>query len=57
VHRVRLDHSIAQKDFSLSKVEVSVLKSFLAGREHPYATWLDNMERWLEVTQGTRQTR
>jgi hypothetical protein len=57
VHRVRLDHSIAQKDFALSRVEVSILKSFLAGREHPYVTWLDNMQRWLEVTQGKGQAR
>lgn len=56
VHRVRLDHSIAQKDFSLSKLEVSILKSFMAGQDHPYAVWLDNMERWLEVTQGKRQS-
>lgn len=56
VHRVRLDHSITQKDFSLSKVEVAILKSFLAGRDHPYTVWLDNMERWLEVTQGKRQS-
>jgi hypothetical protein len=57
VHRVRLDHSISQKDFLLSRVEVNILKSFLAGRDHPYAVWLDNMDRWLEVTQGTRQLR
>jgi hypothetical protein len=56
VHRVRLDHSIATKDFSLSKVEVAILKSFMAGQDHPYAVWLDNMERWLEVTQGKRQS-
>jgi len=56
VHRVRLDHSISQKDFALSKVEVAILKSFLAGREHPYLTWLDDMERWLEVTQGNRKS-
>ena len=57
VHHVRLSRSIPQKDFALSKVEVAILKGFMAGREHPYATWLDDMDRWLEVTQGTRQTR
>ncbi len=57
VHRVRLEHSITQQDYRLAKGEVSILKSFLAGREHPYAVWLDNLERWLEVTQGTRQSR
>jgi hypothetical protein len=52
VHHVRLSHSINQRDFATSKVEVAILRGFLTGREHPYRTWLDNLERWLEVTQG-----
>lgn len=52
VHHVRLTHSINQRDFETSRVEVSILRGFLAGREHPYAAWLDNMDRWLQVTQG-----
>jgi hypothetical protein len=52
VHHVRLSHSINQRDFETSKVEVAILKGFLIGRDHPYSAWLDNMERWLQVTQG-----
>jgi hypothetical protein len=52
VHHVRLSHSINQRDFATSKVEVAILKGFLIGRDHPYGAWLDNMERWLQVTQG-----
>lgn len=52
VHHVRLSHSINQRDFATSRVEVAILKGFLIGRDHPYGTWLDNMERWLQVTQG-----
>ncbi len=55
VHHVRLSHSINQADFATSRVEVAVLKSFLIGRDHPYAAWLDNLERWLQVNQGQRQ--
>jgi len=32
------------------------VEDMLAGREHPYLNWLDDMERWLEVTQGKRQS-
>lgn len=56
VHHVRLSHAITQQDFSLCQGEVAVLKGFMTGRDHPYMTWLDNLERWLEVTQGTRQS-
>jgi hypothetical protein len=52
VHHVRLSHAINQRDFATAQVEVAILRGFLAGREHPYNTWLDNLERWLRVTQG-----
>jgi len=57
VHHVRLSHSINQRDFETSKVEVAILRGFLAGRDHPYCAWLDNMGRWLEVTQGKGHAR
>lgn len=52
VHHVRLSHSLNQRDFETSKVEAAILRGFLSKREHPYAVWLDNLDRWLTITQG-----
>lgn len=54
MHRVRLEHAMAVKDWRTSQKEVRVLLDFTEGKQGEYVTWLSTVDRRLQLKYGKK---
>lgn len=50
--RVRLEHALNTEDYVTAQKEVRILLQFVEGKQHPWVTWLQNLDRQLKLKVG-----
>jgi hypothetical protein len=53
-HRVRLEHALSVDDKLVARQEVRALRDLTTGRPGAYVSWLSNLERRLQLAEGTQ---
>ncbi|APS00531.1 FHA domain-containing protein [Pajaroellobacter abortibovis] len=48
-HQVRLEHALSIEDFAWCQKEIRVLRALTEGVSGPYVTWLNNIDRQLQL--------
>jgi hypothetical protein len=54
-HRVRLEHALSTKNYSVAQVEVRALRDLTRGHAGEYTSWLESLSRRLGLRQGKKQ--